>query len=592
LPTKAFTSRRWSRPSWTIVAALLITAYGALLRLDAFTAKYGTLDHPAWARIATQRVAPVARHLRPSTVFWGREARPYVGGDPITYLQFGRQMTSFYQPGVREPVFLALTKASLWAVDNQDAGVSLASAIGSVAVIFGTFLLGAAVASRLVGLGAALIMAVDFEVITWSVDGWRDDTFSAMFVFAAWALVRLHRRQSFVNAVGAGVLCGIACLTRITALSFVVPALGWIAVSGTAERRQRLGKAGLAFLLLGIVLGPYLLSCAIATGDPFIAINYHTRYYRYSEGLSIAQPMSATEYVSQKFVQHPMATADVVTTGLIVRPFVTKWNGLDPWTPWLHRILWWSALAGMATWLFTPNGRLLILILLSSVLPYAFTWNVAGGGQWRFTMHVYSLYAVAAIQAWWTLLQPGVLRSLPRHRWRIMAVAAAAAIGVVTYTALPWYVAREAVARGEAVNIETGPRDAVFYRSGWSALRQEGVVTARVSQQAQTTLHFPLPTVKPYEIVLRFDPVAPDVQQRVTVLFNRQLLGTLKLSWNPERVGSYRLSLPVAWTRAGDNEITLVPDTLVSAAAGGPRYAWLDPAEKLGVRVWYLRVLD
>ena len=111
----------------------------------------------------------------------------------------------------------------------------------------------------------------------------------------------------------------------------------------------------------------------------------------------------------------------------------------------------------------------------------------------------------------------------------------------------------------------------MFYRNGWSALRQDGAVTARVSQQPQTTLHFPLPAVKPYEIVLRFDPVAPDVQQRVTVLFNRQLLGTLKLSWNPERMGSYRLSLPVAWTRAGDNEITLVPDTLVAAAAGGPR---------------------
>jgi hypothetical protein len=113
-----------------------------------------------------------------------------------------------------------------------------------------------------------------------------------------------------------------------------------------------------------------------------------------------------------------------------------------------------------------------------------------------------------------------------------------------------------------------------------------------VSLQPQTSLHFPLPAVKPYDIVLRFDPVAPEVQQRVTVLFNRQLLGTLKLSWNPERVGSYRLSLPVAWTRAGDNEITLVPDTLVTAATGGPRYAWLDAAEKLGVRIWYLRVLD
>ena len=586
----AFTSRRWPRPSWTIVAALLITVYGALLRLDAFTAKYGTLDHPAWARVTTQRVAPLAHHLRPSSVVWGREARPYVGGDPITYLQFGREMTSFYQPGVREPVFLALTKASLWALDDQDAGVSLASAIGSIAVIFATFLLGAAVASPLAGLGAALIMAIEFEAITWSVDGWRDDTFSATFVFAAWALVRLHRRQSFGNAVVAGVLCGIACLTRITALSFVLPALVWIAISG--ERRQRLRAAGLASGLLVVVVGPYLLSCAIATGDPFYAIDYHTKYYRYSEGLSVAQPMSAAEYLRQKFAQHPIATMDVGTTGLIVRPFVTKWNGLDPWLPWLDTVLWWSALLGMAIWLFTSRGRLLILVLLSSLVPYAFTWNVGGGGQWRFTMHVYSIYAVASIQAWWTLLSPGALRSLPRYRWRIVAVASAAAIGVVAYAVLPWYVAREAIARGEAVNIETGTRDDVFYRRGWSAPRQDGAVTSRVSRQSQTSLHFPLPAVKPYEIVLRFDPVAPEIQQRVTVLFNRQLLGTLTVSWSPDRIGSYRLSLPVAWTRAGDNEITLVPDTLVAAAAGGPRYAWLDPAEKLGVRVWYLRVLD
>ena len=46
--------------------ALLITMYGALLRLDAFTGKYGTLEHPAWARVATHQLAGVASHLRPT----------------------------------------------------------------------------------------------------------------------------------------------------------------------------------------------------------------------------------------------------------------------------------------------------------------------------------------------------------------------------------------------------------------------------------------------------------------------------------------------------------------------------------------------
>ena len=130
----------------------------------------------------------------------------------------------------------------------------------------------------------------------------------------------------------------------------------------------------------------------------------------------------------------------------------------------------------------------------------------------------------------------------------------------------------------------------MFYRNGWSALRQDGAVTARVSQQPQTTLHFPLPAVKPYEIVLRFDPVAPAVQSASPSSSTANCSARSSYRGTLERMGSYRLSLPVAWTRAGDNEITLVPDTLVAAAAGGPRYAWLDPAEKLGVRVWYLRV--
>src|SRR5687768_16850109 len=131
-----------------LAAALLITLYGALLRLDAFTGKYGALDHPAWARVVTHDIAPLARHLRPSGVQWRREPRPYIGGDPITYLQYAREMTTFYQPHVREPVFLATTRLGLWALDDQDAGISLASAAGSLLAILATYLLGAALVSR------------------------------------------------------------------------------------------------------------------------------------------------------------------------------------------------------------------------------------------------------------------------------------------------------------------------------------------------------------------------------------------------------------------------------------------------------------
>ena len=182
------------RTHWPLAAAVLITCYGALLRLDAFTQKYGTFDHPAWARVMTRDVAPIARHLRPAGIGFGVERKPYVGGDPISYLQYGREMTSFYQPHVREPMFLAATRVSLWALDGQDAAVSLASAAGSLLAIFATYLLGAAVVSRGAGLAAAALMAIEYENITWAVDGWRDDFFTGTCVLALWALVRLLDR--------------------------------------------------------------------------------------------------------------------------------------------------------------------------------------------------------------------------------------------------------------------------------------------------------------------------------------------------------------------------------------------------------------
>ena len=204
------------RTHWPLAAAVLITCYGALLRLDAFTQKYGTFDHPAWARVMTHDVAPIARHLRPSGIGFGVERNPYVGGDPISYLRSSRRdMTSFYQPHVREPVFLAATRVSLWALDGpgrrRQPGVRGGIAAGDLRHL-------SARRSRRVApaadLAAAALMAIEYENITWAVDGWRDDTFTGtcrarrVGARAAPAIAR-----HFANALLAGFACGAACLT-------------------------------------------------------------------------------------------------------------------------------------------------------------------------------------------------------------------------------------------------------------------------------------------------------------------------------------------------------------------------------------------
>jgi len=592
------------RGRWPLAAALLITLLGALLRLDAFTGKYGTLDRPAWARVMTQDVAPFARHIRPSAVHWDGVPQPYVGGDPIAYLKYAREMTSFYQPHVREPVFLATIRAALWTLDGQDAAVSLASALGSLLAIFGTYLLGARLMSPVAGLTGAALMAVEYENIKWAVDGWRDDLFTGMFVLTAWAILRFRDRASLGGAVLLGAVAGAACLTRITSLSFVMPGLLWIAISRRGARsgapetpwRARAVYLATAIVIMTAVVAPYMISCAIATGDPLFSINDHTKYYRFADGVRDRSHMSAAWYVQQKVTAHPIAMLDVSLTGLFVRPFEQKWSGFDVWLPARGWFLWAAALFGLAIWIFTSRGRLMLVMLVASLVPYAFTWNLGSGGEWRFTMHAYPVFLLAAVQAGasaWDCIRRRRVPVPPRViARRAAAVAGSGVIAAVTYLSLPWFVASEAITHGEAVTIAAGERDRLFYRKGWSAPRTDGNVTARVSEAEQTAVHFPLTQKRPYDVILRLDPVQPAAQQRLTVLFNRQLLGRLLLSWNPERVGSYRLSLPVEWVKPGGNEITLVPDVMVAAGSAGPGFAWLDPGMKVGVRVWYVRVLE
>jgi hypothetical protein len=584
-----------------LLLAVVVTAYGGLLRLDAFVQRYGTVDRPSWAHALTHEVAPLAASVHPAAYRWAVE-KPYVGGDPINYLKYAREMRSFYQAHVREPLFLALTRGFLWLLSDQDAAVSFASITGSMLAIFAAYLLGAAALSRAAGLVAALILAVEYELISWSVEGWRDDLFMAMVVLSAWAFVRCRRDPSLAYAVLLGVTTAGACLTRITALAFVLPGLGWLVFDGAVSaRRRRTKAAATATFVLSVLVAPYLISCAITTGDPFYAIDYHTKFYRYGEGRPSEQPMSAVAYVTSKIAGRPIAALDTSMTGLFVQPFVIKWRGLDAWIPGIGRVLSWLAIGGLLASPFFADGRMLLVILFGSLLPYAFTWNVAGGGEWRFTMHAYPFYVLAALSvlelgrrgATTLWREPQRVKTVvwkPAVAWRVLPGAAIVAVACAIYAVLPWFIVREAIARGDDVSIETGSRDATFFGHGWSVPYADGK-RFRVSQSERAIIRIPLPSRRTYQIVLRLDPVAPDRQHRAIVLLNRQLLATLLLTWNPDRVGTYPLQLPFDKVRVGSNELTIVPDRLVPAASAGVRFGTQDPDDRLGVRLWYVRVL-
>ena len=583
----------------------LITLYGALLRIDALASRYGGMEQPGWAVALEQRTLSLTRHLRPHDVPWGAAVpHPYVGGDPANYLRFAREMRHFYQAHVREPVFLAITRGFLWLTGGADISVSFASALAGTLAIPATYLLGAAAWSPLAGFIAALALAMELEAVLWSVDGWRDDTFMLFVALAAWAFVRLRQRPSASAAAVAGIAAAAACLTRITALSFIVPGLVWIVVeSPRAVRRAMLRHAALAALMCGVLVAPFLVNCWRATGDPFFAINYHTVYYRAAEGQPTTEPVSALRYVTSKFVARPFQTIDTASVGIVRRPFVRNWTGFDHWVSGAGRVLQVCAAAGLVLALWTRDGRLLLILLFTSLIPYALTWPLGGGGEWRFTQHAYPFYLVAAsgaialavtkvsaLRAPGTLTRPAVSRARLAQASAVLLVLVIA--GAVHVT-LPMLVVREALAAGEAATIAAGERDRLFFAGAWSPPEPAGNTTVRVALDERVAIRVPLPRRADYWLTVRMDPAETadlNQQPRVTAFLNGGTIAQIRMRRDPARMGLYRIAVPKELVGRRISRLDLVASHTVPAGEAGPRFASLPASDRVAFRLWYVRI--
>jgi hypothetical protein len=425
----SFKSVRWDRWSrwgrWLApAAAVVIVIIAAALRFETICVMYGPFDRPAWLFELEAHTRDRIAALRPVHLYIGAVEKPYVGGDPINYLRFAREMTSFYAAHVREPVFVASTRLWLMLAADQNVAVSLASAMFSTLAVWATYLLGSYAYSRWVGLGAAFALAIERDTIAWAAEGWRDDAMMFVFVMSCYAFLRCVRAPTVANAIFAGVIGGIACLTRITALSFLLPAilyLVWIGITSSSSRisigrrttkpqsqeqslrRSQWGSqwraAAIALAVMTAVVAPYMINCAIVFGDPFYAINYHTTFYRARASQAFDQPMTVGAYLGSQLGRDPFGVLWIFVQGVTTVPFTAKWIGFEVWLTSLGRVMSWFSVAGLLIFFLDRTGRFLLLMLVLSVVPYAFTWHIAGGGEWRFTMLAYPVYLIAAALA-------------------------------------------------------------------------------------------------------------------------------------------------------------------------------------------------
>ena len=214
-----------------VVLLAIVIMFATVLRLDALTARFGRVSQPAWLQVLQRGSQALVAILHRPLGDWQPEPEyPHQDGyathyrsDPYTYLQRARTMRSFYGAHYREPVFPFVVKCYLWLLHDQDVAVSFASASFSVLCVLVTYFMGSMAFSRWVGCAAALGMAIEREVISWGVSGWRDDAFTFAVVLSVCSMLSHRRKPSTASAVAIGVSAALACLTRIFSVSFLGP---------------------------------------------------------------------------------------------------------------------------------------------------------------------------------------------------------------------------------------------------------------------------------------------------------------------------------------------------------------------------------
>ena len=577
-----------------VALALLscVLLYAGLLRFDALFKAYGPFEHPRWLAALQQPVRAAASSLTPD---WQRRRveEPYAGGDPINYLKFARQMQNFYAAHVREPGFPGATRVALMLTNDADVAVSLTSITFALLTLVATFALGCGLGSPAAGLAAAAALGIDASAVGWSIGGWRDEMFACFAVLSAWAWLRLYRRATPNRAVVAGIVSGAALLTRITSISLIAPAVVFLLAQREPSRRHpRL--VGIAVAIAMAIVAPFMINCWIATGDPFYAINNHTDFYLKREGTPDPVPISAFEYALDKFERRPISAIDTVATGVFFYPFTNKWVGLDAWQKGLGTLLAVFAILGLIEWLWLGEGRLLLFMLLGALIPFSVTWTVLGGAEWRLTLFIYSFLLLAAF--WFV---DKVIRTAARGKpslapiaRRLVVTAVVAMVLIVWTYAVPYAVESEALTIGSSTNILTTRRNQWLVHHGWSRPFVRGNVTARFATEPVAHMRIPLPESRPYLLVLRLHPLNTTGQnpQVVDVELNGQPLATLKLMWDPDRIGDYRLTVAPHLFSPGMNRLTFRSHTMIPLSAGTEVFPELPRDLPVGFRLWYVHI--
>src|SRR5262249_12590892 len=133
-----------------------------------------------------------------------------------------------------------------------------------------------------------------------------DDQTPAIYRVARWQVSAVH-----VYAVLLGVSAGLAILTRIMAVPFIVAGLAWLFIVRRDRWRRQAAGLGIAVVTAIVVAAPYFINCWRVFGDPLYTFNVHGAIYSAAEG-NRAFTGSTASYVRDKIARRPIEVMDTV----------------------------------------------------------------------------------------------------------------------------------------------------------------------------------------------------------------------------------------------------------------------------------------
>jgi hypothetical protein len=297
----------------------------------------------------------------------------------------------FYDASFREPFYVALVSFSLWLSGGNEIGILILSFFFSVTTLLLFYLLATQMTNRWWALAALLPVVLHEWLILEAPTGYRMSTY-AFFVLALVGWIFLGRSRWWpVNAVVTGILGSAVCLIRLSGLSFVVPL---VLLQAWYRRKEKGWKYALvSSITILALIGPFLMNCYRAHGDPFYAVSFHTQFWLDAEHAERAtRPVSLSRY----FLDHNVEDlAKGTFKGLSTLPLRTYWRGLARF-PWMNCLTLFAGILGLLLATVT-RLRFLTIAYFAHLLPFAYIQNFPSGEMPRFVMPAYFFLVLAGI---------------------------------------------------------------------------------------------------------------------------------------------------------------------------------------------------